>query len=639
MNNSSQLKIFPYRHPRPGQIKLIQAIQEDVSNRKHLCVEAANGFGKTIAALTGVVPLLKKQNFGLIYIARTHKQLDRTMEELKALAKTLEFNGIEMRGRKASCLNRLVIQYAPTAQLAMFICGQLKRSGRCRFYQNLLNKIKKNVHYPLKFCETPLTGLELRKLCQSEQICPYELTKLILPRVKVVTTTYYQIFDPQIGKTFFESFGRDLTQSVLVLDEAHNLPRIAIELASKKFSLHYVHQAVLEAKRYSLSSVNNLGYALENEAHRLLEENSSDEISLDPKEFNDHISKKSKIPDLTAFSNNLLQIGDKIVNRLLSAGKPPISYVYLLARFLVQWVQSMQSSDIVYFIIKNNNKPSDIRFELVALDPRRTTKSILLNCHSSVHLSGTLHPISAHIDLVGLPEDTRILNLPSPFSKQQIFPIISLGVTTAMRYRTPLMFNKIALKIAAICRATPHNVGVFVPSYGVLKALLNTTLESSVDKKLFTERPGLSSSENDTLIQSFKKYSNKGALLLGVLGGRNSEGEDYPGKEMETVVIVGVPFARPTPRESVRIEYLERHFPQKGRIYGYLLPAMRMAAQAAGRSVRGLEDRGAIVFLDDRYATPFCKTFFPSWIADGIICLNDSDEILFNRLVSFYNKE
>jgi DNA excision repair protein ERCC-2 len=157
------------------------------------------------------------------------------------------------------------------------------------------------------------------------------------------------------------------------------------------------------------------------------------------------------------------------------------------------------------------------------------------------------------------------------------------------------------------------------------------------NRELFIEKPKLTSSENDSLIQKFKRKAHDGAMLLGVLGGRNSEGEDYPGNEMETVVIVGVPYARPTPKETTRIAYFESQFPRKGRLYGYQLPALRSASQAAGRSVRKLEDRGAIVFLDDRYATPFCKRLLPNWIKENLRGSKDADGVLYTHLKNFYS--
>ena len=45
---------------------------------------------------------------------------------------------------------------------------------------------------------------------------------------------------------------------------------------------------------------------------------------------------------------------------------------------------------------------------------------------------------------------------------------------------------------------------------------------------------------------------------------------------------------------------------------------MKKASQAAGRPIRTLEDKGAIVFLDYRFATSYCKSFLPSWLTDNL---------------------
>ncbi len=630
-------RYFPYAIPRPGQLSLIKTIQENVALKNHLCVEAVNGFGKTIAALSGVLSLRKEKRFGIVYVARTHKQLDRVMLELRPISESTGFNGIVLRGRAASCLNPLVRKYAASAKVAMVICSQLKRSGRCEYYQNFMNKTKNDDNYLNRFYHTPLTGLELRTKCKSERVCPYELSKHLLPLVTVVATTYNQIFDSYINPMFFDAFGHPLSQTILLLDEAHNLPRIAVELASASLSLSSIRQSMKEANRYDLPSLRQFCSVMESRIQQILEEHKEQEIQFDPVELTTEVCQVLKIDDFEDFSKTMYQIGDKVLHRLLADGKPPISYIHSMARFFFQWCYFLHRTDAAYFVTRNRLNKLSIRIEIVALDPRTSTASVLNSCHASVHLSGTLEPTSAHIDLVGLPTKTRVLNLPSPFTRDQIFPLISLGVTTKMRYRTPQMFEKITRRILEVCRATPHNVGVFVPSYVVLQSLLDAGLEDIPNRELFIEKPGLSSSENDSLVQKFKSKAEDGAVLIGVLGGRNSEGEDYPGHEMETVAIVGVPYARPSPREAVRIEYFERHFPGKGRLYGYQLPAMRSASQAAGRSVRSLEDRGAIVFLDDRYATSYCNRLLPSWINDNLRASNDADGVLYSHLKTFYS--
>ncbi len=630
------LRFFPYDNPRPGQIDLIKAINDCVTEGQHLCAEAANGFGKTIAAISGVLPFLQTNNFGAIYVARTHKQLDRVMEELRPLAESFGVTGIVFRGRMSSCLNHLVTKYTSSARLATFVCSQLKRTGRCQYYQNLVRKMRGDEWFALKLCRRPYKGLELRSVCQQNQVCPYEVAKLVLPNATLVATTYFQIFDPEISSVFFTAFGKPLSRVVLILDEVHNLPRIAVELASTRLSLHTIQQTILEAQRYGLDSVRRFGVVIEHVIEDYLQGVGETELLLDPSSFNEQITKLVRIHSLSDFAGEMVNVGERLANQLLMEGKSPISYIHLTGGFFLRWCISQQRPDAAHFIVRYKPNPMNIHLELVALDPRWATRPILNGCYSSIHFSGTLQPIRAHIDLVGLPEETEILQLPSPFSRNQALCLVSLGVTTAMKHRKPSMFRKIAERISEVSRATPHNVGVFVPSYSILHALLANGLEALINKQLFHERPGLSSSKNDKLVKEFKAKADEGALLLGVLSGRNSEGEDYPGHEMESVVVVGVPYARPGPREKVRIQYFEQQFPTKGRDYGYVLPALRSASQAAGRSVRRLDDRGAIVFLDDRYITSYCNRFLPARISEELVKVGDVDGLLFNHLDTFF---
>ena len=99
-----------------------------------------------------------------------------------------------------------------------------------------------------------------------------------------------------------------------------------------------------------------------------------------------------------------------------------------------------------------------------------------------------------------------------------------------------------------------------------------------------------------------KKFKNTPkAVLLGVFGGRNSEGEDFPGKEMETVINVGFPFAPPSPYIDKKKDYFDSKFNNLGWEYAIVEPAIRKANQAAGRPIRDEQDKGVIVLLGKRY--------------------------------------
>jgi len=183
------------------------------------------------------------------------------------------------------------------------------------------------------------------------------------------------------------------------------------------------------------------------------------------------------------------------------------------------------------------------------------------------------------------------------------------------------MYKKINNYILTAVKYAKGNVGVFCTSYQLLNDLLKTGLKTQLQllrKSIFIEMPEMKSHENDVMIRKFKNLKDKGAILLGVCGGRNSEGEDFPGLEMTTSIIVGVPFGKPTPLTEAKIKFFESNFPGRGREIAYFVPAFNRANQAAGRPVRKINDKGLIVLLDYRFILPMFKRFLSSWLVENL---------------------
>lgn len=82
---------FPYENLRPNQREFIELIGEAVKNGENAIVEAPTGFGKTISVLAGVLPFAKEYGYKVLYLARTHRQMDRVIEELKAIHRKSPF--------------------------------------------------------------------------------------------------------------------------------------------------------------------------------------------------------------------------------------------------------------------------------------------------------------------------------------------------------------------------------------------------------------------------------------------------------------------------------------------------------------------------------------------------------------------
>lgn len=172
------------------------------------------------------------------------------------------------------------------------------------------------------------------------------------------------------------------------------------------------------------------------------------------------------------------------------------------------------------------------------------------------------------------------------------------------------MYRKYNQKIKEILLTRPGNTGIFVVSYNFINSLnssrlkkdrLDYIIKNDCQRELFEEKRGVDSSQNAEMIKNFKKTPN--AVLLGVFGGRNSEGEDFPGEEMETVINIGFPFAPPSPYIDKKKEYFDSKFNNLGWEYAIVEPAIRKANQAAGRPIRDKEDKGVIALLGNRYKT------------------------------------
>jgi len=103
------------------------------------------------------------------------------------------------------------------------------------------------------------------------------------------------------------------------------------------------------------------------------------------------------------------------------------------------------------------------------------------------------------------------------------------------------------------------------------------------------------------LMQDIESFKKKGGIFFSVIGGRISEGMDFPSQQLEMVVIVGIPYPPPTARQQALRAYYDRKFGSGWR-YAVEAPTTRKMLQAVGRLIREESDRGMAVILDERAA-------------------------------------
>lgn len=638
--NEEASKYFPYVEVRPHQDEFIKTIFDAVENGRSVLIEGSNGLGKTVAALSACLPKAAEKRLKILYVARTHRQHDRVIEELKAISKKTQVSGLSIRSRREMCLNTLITRHALDAREAIEACELLKAKHACPYYRNIEERTEEYSEIQHQITIQPYTASEVHRIGRRRGFCPYEIIKSSLADVGTVALSYLYLFDPVTRSAFLRSLETPLSKTILIIDEAHNLPETAVDIASSSLSLFSIKQAEIEARKFNHEDVADFAKTVRKEIEEMAGKVPKEAL-VAPESLLDLFQEKAGINEPRRFFEHMHDAGMLIKRDLLTDGKYPRSFIHAMGYFLIKWLETINDQSFVNTITKYFSKQGipTAKLEIVALDPSKITAPVFSQVYSNIVMSGTLQPLEAYKKITKLPENTVTNVVPSPFPKEHILPLVSCGVTTAMEKRTPEMYRKIIKRIGEVVQHTPANVGIFVPSFEVLGKLLAEGLKEVLDKPLFCEHRSMSSRENEKIVAEFKAHSkHSAAVLLGVQGGRSSEGVDYPGDEMNSVVIVGLPYAEPTPKVKAQVDYFEKCFPGHGREYCYVLPAMKKASQAAGRPIRTLEDKGAMIFLDHRFATEYCLSFLPLWIRENLRILPDEDDVIARELSLFFRR-
>ena len=644
---NSWKKFFPYKI-RSSQKVMIEFLSENLKNERHAIMESPNGTGKTIASIASVLPFAKMRNKKIIYLARTHSQMDRVMEELSMINKLTPISGTVMRSRTSMCLNKLLLQYAKDSSSANEICHQLKKSKKCTYYNNLGNKATVQ---PLinSFKRKPATAETIFEIASDNIICPAEFSRLLLNEVDIIACSYLYIFDKDICENFLDILELEFDDLILIIDEAHNLPETALNIASDSISVFSLSRAKREARDANLKdlipffeTVNEIlekkcksasvNKQLPLDAGIFLEEI---ELSLEAINFN--LTRYSDEFDETFFAE-LINIGTKIRNKRIKDGKDPVSSIGKIGAYFYFLFETLGSSRFFTTVgVKQlQDKSTYGVLQSSSLDPRTVLQEPLSDCYLSIHMSGTLNDLDAYAKLTGLNKlKPAVKSIPSPYKKENIGIYTTTKLSSLYQLRSKSMYEKIVKAILVVINYTPGNVGIFAPSYAFLQSLLKIGLKQNSVKPVFEIKANMKSKENDEIIQKFKNEArNKGGVLCSVLGGRSSEGTDFMGKLMDSVCIVGIPFAPPNPHTNAQINFFENEFPTQGKKLAYDIPAFNRASQAAGRAVRSQTDRAFILLIDFRYGEKRNEKFLPSWIRQSNQTIDS--EALKSKLVEFF---
>jgi DNA excision repair protein ERCC-2 len=601
---------FPYRL-RPGQERLIGLVGSACESRAHLVVESGTGTGKTVCSLCGALEVCSRRGKKLLYLTRTNSQQRQVMHELRKIGDGRRYFGIALQGRRNMCplakADAELVDGNPE-ELSK-VCGERKArvmrgdEGACKYFASTMSHDMQEVTRHLRK-ELP-TAEEFVDYCRDRTLCPYEATKMHVPAADVVAAPYIMFFDGFIRHTLLDWMGCALSDIALVVDEAHNLPSYARELRSARLSEITLRLAEGEIDEFGDpevaegTSMRDLVGLLGNSLERAVEEYLIDEDGIIPQSFLEEelmFGTRSTSTRLKGVYSQLANYGEMVRDARKTADRLPRSYVHRTAGFLTAW-HSLEEGEYVKLVVKSETSA----FEAYCLDASIACKPVM-ECHSSVHMSGTLRPLDDYALSVGLPGDAVKAEVESPFPAENRRMVFVDDVTT--RYedleREPAMVGRIASHITSILSTCRRNTIVFYPSYSTMERISDLVDSTVGGREVYREARAMEQGELMDVVQGFKSAGGN-AVMHAVAGGRVSEGVDFPGEEMELAIIAGIPYPKPTARQRALQYFCEVRFGD-GWEHAVKAPTTRKLLQAVGRLIRSETDRGIAVLLDRRAA-------------------------------------
>jgi len=633
------MDLFPYE-PRKNQTAIIKTIKNTLSAEGDIVFESGTGSGKTICTIASTLEFAIKNNKKIIYATRTNAQQRQVIVELREIRKKTKDNkdrifGVGVQGRSNMCLlakNDPDFAKGTSEELSK-ICANEKKKARsskkekdkgCIYFRNFIED-KNKIDSALDWMRQNLpTAEESIEYCEKKKICPYELNKLLVRETPLVVVPYIYVFESVIRNTLFDWLSASEEEMILIVDEAHNLPDYIRDLFSLRLSMWMIKSCVMEVDKYGDPSVADgkfsvsgfckllidiVGDLRDTYVYNILENGirrgspKKSDAFIPSNEFETEILSRLGITSkkLHDIIGDLIAYGEKIQEYRQKKGKLPRSYLHKLGLFLEFWTNlgDAQYSKLVVDEAQGKNP----RIEAYCLDPS-IVSDVIKKFHSSIHMSGTLEPLEEYRDSMGLPSDTVLVSYPSPFPKENRKILFVRDVTT--KYNEIIKDKKIIQRmqdhVSGICNTFSKNAMVFFPSFNTLSMFQRNGSFDDIKRCLYIEEQKMSQSALMNLVSEFKSCGQRegeSATLFSVMGGRISEGMDFPAEQLELVLIVGIPYPKPTARQRGLQRYYDLKF-RKGWEYAVEAPTARKLLQSIGRLIRDENDKGVAIILDRR---------------------------------------
>lgn len=593
-NESIKQVEFPFEY-RPGQRELVTGVYRTIIRDKKLYIEAPTGVGKTIST---VFPTMKAMGEGFLskIFYLTAKTITRTVAE--DTFQLLADLGSQMKIVTITAKEKICILDKPNCNPVSCI--------RAKGHFNRVN----DAVYDLLTKETRISRSLIEEYATKHTVCPFEMSLDVTNWSDAIICDYNYVFDPNVYLRRF--FNDERKQDyVFLVDEAHNL----VDRAREMYSAVLTKQDFLEVKKKIKDKSKNLAKRLD----------ACNEVLLRYKRQCDDCAVLEEVGDLvipllrlmTEFEEFNKEFGD-------FEGREELSQLYFDVK---QFLAIHDIFDEDYIIYADYGENQSFRVKLLCMNPSRNLLSCLNKGKSAIFFSATLLPIHYYREQLGGTKEDYAIYTPSPFDPNNRLLLIGKDVSTKYTRRSVKEYQKIVDYIERFVNAKTGNYLVFFPSY----QMMSTIYELAVTRisGIIMQKASMSELEREEFLSQFTLLPAESKIGFCVMGGIFSEGIDLTNDRLIGAIIVGtgLPLVC-NERELFRGYYDAKN--DTGFDHAYLYPGMNKVLQSAGRVIRTMQDKGAILLLDERFLTSQYKSLFPrEWEDVKIVnCTTLTDELM-----------
>jgi DNA excision repair protein ERCC-2 len=432
------------------------------------------------------------------------------------------------------------------------------------------------------------------EMAHTHRVCPFELSLELSLWADCIICDYNYAFDPRVFLRRF--FMEENNGYVFLIDEAHNL----VDRAREMFSSEIRKQPFLDIRRILKNDLPAI--------HRSMGK------------VNNWLAKRRK--QCEAEGN------------MFAEKDPPEELIPLLRRFLKlteHWltlnIKAPYREDLLdlYFTVSGFIKISeqynesyatcterignDLRLKLFCVDPSVPLRDALTRCSAAIFFSATLTPLDYFKEVLGCEDAAEKRVLPSPFPEENLRVLVADRISTRYRHRQ--------VTIAPVTQALIHlveqkkgNYLLFFPSYAYMKMIHTAFALERPRLQTLVQTPEMTEIERDRFLKQFTTESPETLVGFVVMGGIFGEGIDLAGERLSGAAVVGPGLPGISLERQLIRDYFDHHL-QLGFQYAYLFPGIIRVLQAAGRVIRSEKDRGAVLLIGQRFATPTYRKLLP----------------------------